>query len=94
MAALPALIGRNKFDEWCWLRGLELKPIADALGCSVETVRRIRLPFSHRDRRVPNDDLMPRIVTFTHGMVGPPDFYPPHLLRSEAADRAAATAEA
>ena len=80
MAALPAEVGRNKFDEFCWRRGLELKPVADALGCSIETVRRIRLPFSHPDRRVPNDELMPRIVNFTQGLVGPPDFYPPHLL--------------
>lgn len=75
MAEPPAEIGRNKFDEWCWRRGIELKPTAEALGCSIETVRLIRLPFTDPRRRVPAEDLMQRIYEYTRGAVVPADFY-------------------
>jgi hypothetical protein len=86
MAKTPAEIGRNKFDEWCWKRGLELKPLDAELGCSTETVRRIRLPFSDPGRRVPCDELMARIVEYTGREIGPADFYPPHLRGAGAPD--------
>lgn len=83
-----AEIGRNKFDEWCWRRGLTLEPVAEAIGCSIETVRKIRLPFSDDNRRVPGKELAERIVRFTAGAVTPADFYPSHLLRGAGEDRA------
>lgn len=87
MTQPPAEVGRNKFDEWCWKRNLELKPVAEAIGCSIETVRKIRLPFSDAKRRVPGKELAERIVAFTDGAVTPADFYPPHLLRGVSADQ-------
>lgn len=78
----PPEVGRNKFDEWCWRRGLELKPLAEALGCSIETVRKIRLPFSDAGRRVPRQQLVERIVAYTNGEIVAADFYPAHLIRS------------
>lgn len=79
MSPAPAEIDRNKFDEWCWRRGIELREAALALGCSAEQVRLMRLPFGHERRRVPNQELMARIVAWTEGAVCAADFYPPHM---------------
>jgi len=75
----PPEIGRNRFDEWCWRRGIELKPAAAALGVSIETIRKIRMPFSDDRRRVPVKELAERIYDYTGGAVVPADFYPPHM---------------
>lgn len=83
MDCKPPEIGRNKFDEWCWRRGVELREAAKSLDISIETVRRIRLPFSHKARRVPSAELAERIFAYTGGDVGPADFYPAHLRSGE-----------
>ena len=93
MTQSPAEVGRNKFDEWCWRRDLELKPVAAALGCSIETVRKLRLPFTDLNRRVPKTELAQRIFDFTQGEVTPADFYPPHLVRAVSGDAVDLTAE-
>ena len=77
--AAPAPIGRTPFDRWCWERGLELKEIGEAIGCSHEHVRAIRKPFGHPDRRVPSSRVMATIVEWTGGEIKPADFYPPEL---------------
>jgi hypothetical protein len=91
----PNEIGRNEFDEWCWRRGLELRDVVDGLALvaarltretgrvvvapSVETVRRIRMPFSDARRRVPSSDLIAMIKEYTGGAVVPAHFYPENL---------------
>lgn len=77
----PKLIERPLFARWMWDRGLELRPVAEALGCSAEQVRLISLPFEDAKRRVPGADLMERIFKFTEGAVTPADFYPEHIRR-------------
>lgn len=92
MAKPPAEIGRNKFDEWCWRRGLDLRGVSDALrqgaialgrdpklAPSIETVRLIRLPFTDPRRRVPAEPLIALIYAWTGGEIIPADFYPPQL---------------
>ena len=95
MQATPREIGRNEFDDWCWRRGLDLRGVAAGLRAtaerlertdgaprrvpSVETIRRVRLPFSHADRRVPATEMMELIKAFTGGEITPAHFYPPHI---------------
>lgn len=76
---------RPKLAWFIFERGLELKVVASALGCSYEQVRLICLPFSDDRRRVPGAGLMERIVAWTDGVVQPIDFYPPHLSTREPA---------
>jgi hypothetical protein len=85
MPPAPAQIERNRFDEWVWRRDLKLRQVADALGCSVEHARAIRLPFGHEGRKVPGPELMEKIVAWTDGEVTAVDFYPPHLRGGAAA---------
>lgn len=61
------------------------------------TVRRYCLPADHPDRRIPNEDIMPRIYRATGGKVTPNDFYnlkaaaaPPPPAREAAAQASAA----
>ncbi len=69
-----------------------LREVAEAIGSSHEQVRRMRLPFGHPDRRVPDPELMARIVAWTGGEITPADFYPAQLSAArEAAETAAAS---
>ena len=77
--APPQPIDRPALARFIWERMLSLADAGDELGSSYEQVRRICLPFGHEDRRVPNADLMERIVAWTGGEVRPRDFYPAHL---------------
>lgn len=79
MPPAPKEIERNRFDEWCWRRGIDLRQAAEALDCSIEQVRLIRMPFSDDRRRVPAKSLMERIVAYTEGAISVADFYPEHF---------------
>lgn len=104
MNETPPDIGRSPFDEWCWRRGLELRDVADGLALaavdirrqtgreirapSIETVRRIRLPFTDGARRVPASDVVELIHRFTAGEITAGSFYPEHLRGAAAAPTA------
>lgn len=95
MSQTLAEVGRNEFDEWCWRRGLDLKDVVAGLAqasvrlaqddgkdrCvpSIETVRRIRLPFSDPNRRVPAAELVELIHAYTDGAVIAAHFYPQNV---------------
>lgn len=73
----PDPVCHPQFALWCFERRLKLREIAEALKpCSIETARRIQLPFGDENRRIPQPDLMNRIVTWTDGAVQPASFYP------------------
>lgn len=79
-----------KFDIWCHQRGLKLREIAKALGCSPEAVRRYRLPFTDVRRRTPRPEVVNRVILWTGGEVQAWDWYPsPEVVRLMA-QRAAA----
>jgi len=71
----PKPLSRSKFDHWCWLRGLKLSEIGEAVGCKPERARRMRLPFGDPLRVIPDEAEMSRIAEFTEGEIGPSDFY-------------------
>jgi hypothetical protein len=73
---------RSRFDHWCWLRGVKLSEIGQAVGCRQERARRMRLPFGDPLRVVPSEQEMARIVSWTRGEITPADFYPPELTPS------------
>jgi hypothetical protein len=72
-------VARPKFAAFIWERQMELKAVAEAIGCSHEQVRLMSLPFGHPRRRVPGEALMGRIVRWTDGEITPADFYPANL---------------
>lgn len=76
---------RPRLAAFIFDRGLDLKDVGDAIGCSHEQVRLICLPFGDPKRRVPGAELMERIVLWTNRAVTPSDFYPPELLGAEGA---------
>lgn len=94
MSIPPPEIGRNEFDEWCWRRGLDLRQAAEPLGVSIETVRRIRLPFTDPARRVPSKDLAERIYDYTAGAILPAHFFPSSMRGRAAPDAVSPPAEA
>lgn len=79
-----------KFAVWCFERRLRLAPVAEAIECSIETARRIQLPFGDKDRRTPQPDLMNRIVSWTQGQVQPASFYPSAEVAAALKEREAA----
>lgn len=81
-------IPRPKFAQFIWERGLELREVGDAIGCSHEMVRRMGLPFGHPRRRVPGEDLMASIVKWSDGEIRPSDFYPPELSGAQTGEAA------
>lgn len=86
MEAPPPIIPRPSLALWLWLRGLTLKGGGLLFGCSHEQVRAICLPFNDPLRRVPDTELLERIVRATAGEVRPADFYPARLNGSAEAD--------
>lgn len=75
----PDPVLRPRLALFIWERNLDLKVVAEAIGCSHETVRRLCLPFGDSKRRVPAEELMSRILDWTGGQITAGDFYPPHL---------------
>lgn len=86
MEAPPPIIPRPALALWLWLRGLALKEGGLLFGCSHEQVRAICLPFADPLRRVPNTELVERIVAATQGEIRPADFYPARLSGAAEAD--------
>lgn len=83
------VIPAPKLDRWLHDRRISNTQAAAQLGISREAIRLYRLPFGDVGRRVPRDDVLERIVTWTGGEVTAADFYPDHLN-----GRTAATPEA
>lgn len=81
----PAVVPKPELALWIWQRGLSLKRAGELFGCSYEQVRLMCLPFADQARRVPDTDLMRRIIDATAGEIGLKHFYPPEL-RGDAQD--------
>lgn len=79
-----------KFANWCDARRLKLRVIAEALGCSHETARRLQFEFGNPRRCIPDEALMDRIVIWTQGEIQPNDFYPSASIVVAMAKRAVA----
>ena len=91
--AAPATIQRTPFDRWLWERDIDNAVAGQRIGVHAETVRKYRLPFGHRMRRVPAEATLTEIFAWTAGEITPAHFYPPELRRpAEAAGLQAAGA--
>lgn len=75
MDRIPAPKRRPFFALLLFEAGVDYQQAAKALASSRETIRLVCLPFEDPRRRVPNRQLMGRIVAWTAGRVRPADFY-------------------
>jgi len=68
--------GGMTLDEYRKSKKLTYKSLAELLGAAHPTVaRRWCLPIHHKNRMIPNQEFMERIMTMTDGSVTPNDFY-------------------
>lgn len=64
------------FNDWRVKKGHSYRNLSKILGAGGATsVRRWCLPHSHKDRLIPNQTFMQRIIDVSHGEVMPNDFY-------------------
>jgi len=62
------------FAQFLWDRRVSYREASKALKRSHEYVRRICLPFGDPNRRVPDDEVLARIATYTGGSISKLDF--------------------
>ncbi len=85
----PFLLPRPGLAHWLADRGLMAKDAAEPLGVNKQTVRRFCLPFGNPERRVPDEEMLRKIVVWTDGAVTAESFYPPELTRDAGAEASA-----
>ena len=70
---------RMTLEDFRKQQKLSYKQLAELLGASHATVaRRWCLPRGHKDRLIPNENYMDKIILLTNGEVMPNDFYVRH----------------
>ena len=82
MQTAPSPDPRPKLAQYLFDRGMTYREASVPLETTHETVRRMCLPFSDPQRRVPRPPLMTRIQAWTQGEISPADFYQPMSLAS------------
>lgn len=78
------IVPRPRFAHWMFLRNLKPADVSGHLEVHEMTVGRYLLPFGDKRRRIPDRNVMPRIVRLTAGECPADSFYEHAALEGEA----------